>query len=238
MFKSRTGVSTLVISKTGQTSNQVRSALKTIGFSKMTACATHVSGLDRIKGRNFQLVMFDAQVTDMPVIDFVKQALELDPNSILIAVSSEPRIDDVFGLLRAGARGFVVIPFTIEGMENVLMRADEGPPFSDTVLQAPDRNAALVGVVLNNLYRLSVLMRQAREFQSAKKEVHRYKCAFGEAMELARLFCENGDEEALKEKIMDDCIARANTASSRLGRMRQKLQRERTKDQDGEEAME
>lgn len=227
VLKARTNVSTLVISRSGPASNQIRGALKSIGFMKLTACSTHVAGLDRIKGRNFQLVIFDAANTDMPAAEFVSQALGLDGTSVLIAVSSEPRIDDIFGLLRVGARGFVVAPFTIEILENVLSRADEGPPFSEVVLQAPDRNAALSAVVLNNLYRLSVLMRQAREFESAKKDIQRYRAALSESMELAVLFCEHGNETCLVERIVDDCIARANTASSRLGRMRQKLQRER-----------
>jgi hypothetical protein len=70
-------------------------------------------------------------------------------------------------------------------------------------------------------------MRQAREFESAKKEVNKYKRAFNESMELARLFCESGDEAKLLDKLIEDCLGRANSASSRLGRMRQKLAKDR-----------
>ncbi len=227
VLKARSNVAVMVISKSGQLSNQLRSTLKSIGFTKLTACSSHVAGIDRIKGRTYPLIVFEAQPTDMPTHDFVKQALELDPKSVLIAISNEPRIDDVFGLLRAGARGFVVSPFTIDALEMVIVRADEGPPMSDAILQAPDRNAALVAVVLNNLYRLTVLMRQSREFDSAKKDVGRYKCAFSESMELARMFCESGDEDVLRERVIEDCLSRANSASSRLGRTRQRLQKER-----------
>jgi len=227
VLKARSNVAVLVVTKSGQLSNQLRSTLKSVGFNKLTACASHVAGLDRVKARNFPLIVFDAQPTDMPTHDFVKQVIELDPKTVMIAVSAEPRIDDVFGLLRSGARGFVVSPFTIDALENVITRADEGPPMSESILQAPDRNAALVAVVLNNLYRLSVLMRQSREFDSARKDVNRYKCAFSESMELARLFCEAGDEEILRDRVIEDCLARANSASSRLGRTRQRLQKER-----------
>src|SRR5262249_46454053 len=113
LLKGRTSAATLVVSRAGPTSNQLRGALKAIGFMKLTACSSHVAGLDRIKGRNFPLVIFDAASTDMPTCDFITQALALDQTSILIAVSSEPRIDDIFSLLRAGARGFVVSPFTV-----------------------------------------------------------------------------------------------------------------------------
>ncbi len=225
----RQAIPVLVIAQNGTTSNQVRQALKTIGFSMISAAPTHVSGLDRIRGRDYGLVVFDASSTDMPALDFVTQAIGLDDSSFLIALSGEPRVDDVFGLLRAGARGFLALPFNVDTLEEIVMRATEGPPLSEAVLNAPDRNAALVGVVLNCVYKVSVLMRQSREFASAARELERQQYSLAESMDLARLFCEGGDD-ALLEKIVDGCIARANTASTRLGRTRKKLQKERKQD--------
>lgn len=230
----RNGIPVLVICANGTTSNQVRQALKTLGFAQISAAPTHVAGIDRIRSRDFPIVFFDARASDMPAIDFVEQALGLDENSVLVAVSSEPRVDDVFGLLRAGARSFLALPFTVDTMEGVVMNASEGPPLSDAVLSAPDRNAALVGVVLNNLYRVSVLMRQSREFPTAARELEKQQCLLAESMDMARLFCEGGDDQ-LMERIIDGCINRANTASTRLGRTRKKLQRERLKQVDGDE---
>ncbi len=226
-LKVRSQVSVLVIARNGNVSNQIRACLKNLGFSKLSAVGTHVGGLDRIKSRTFHLVIFDAAGTDMAAAEFVREAMTLDAKQVLIALSSQPQIDDVFGLLRAGARGYVVSPFTIDSLEVVISRADEGPPFSEAVLQAPDRNAALVGLILNNLYRLSVLMRQAREYPSAVKEARRYQNALAESVDIAKMFCVNGDEVALRDRIVEDCIGRANTAASRLGRTRQKLQRDR-----------
>ncbi len=226
--QNRSNASLLVVCNNGTTSNQIRQALKTLGFTKITAAATHVTGLDRIKGRNFPLVIFDGKETDMPTVDFVKQVLTMDENTTMIALSGEPRVDDVFGLLRNGARGFLALPFTVDSLEEVLGRAQDGPPLSDAVLNSPDRNAALVGVILNNLYRLSVLMRQAREFATAKRELERQSYSFAESVELAKLFCEGGDDNLL-EKIVEGCINRANTAATRLGRTRKKLKKEREK---------
>lgn len=224
----RSSVTVLVVSKNGNVSNQIRGALKNLGFAKLSAVPSHVQALDRIRSRSFNLIIFECAGSDMPALDFVKQCSDLDPSQLLIALSSSPRIDDVFGLLRAGARGFVVPPFTIGALEDVMKRADEGPPFSEAVLHASDRNAALSSVILNNLYRVATLLRQCREFDSARRELERHRSAFSEAVDMARMFCERGDEEMLRAKIMEDCIARANTAASRLGRARQRLQKERT----------
>lgn len=222
----RQQIPVLVIASNGTTSNQLRQALKTLGFSQVSAAPSHVVGLDRIRGRDFGMVLFEAIASDMPALDFVQQAVGLDASSFLIAVSGSPNVDDVFGLLRSGARGFLALPFTVDNMEEVIMRATEGPALSEAVLQAPDRNAALVGVVLNSLYKVSVLMRQSREFASAARELQRQQYSLSESMDLARLFCEGGDD-ALIEKIIEGCINRANVASTRLGRTRKKLQKER-----------
>ena len=217
----------LVISGGGQFNHQMTLALKTIGLGNLSTADSHVRALQRLKERQFRLVIFEAKSTDMSSMDFVVNAVRLEPEIVLIAASGQPQIDDVFGLLKAGARGYLSLPFSTQCVEDIIDRAMEGPPFSDSVLQAPDRNSALAGVVLNSLYRLTVLMRQAREFETAKNQVERMKYAFNESMELARLFCEGG-EEVFREKIMADCLDRSAAASSRLGRTRQRLKQKRT----------
>jgi DNA-binding NarL/FixJ family response regulator len=228
IFKSRTKISTLVVAKQGGYNYlQIRTALNSMGISHTTYAASHVNAMDRLRSKNFQLIVFEAHPIDMPTVDFVRQAVELDPNAILIAVSAQPRIDDVFTLLKLGARGFVIPPFTADSFEQIVIRAAEGPPFSQSVLDAPDRNTALVGVVLNNFYRLTVRMRQSRKFKTAAQEVEHYKYSFSESIELAKLFCEGGDEALLLQRIQEECAARSEIASSRLGRMRQKLAKQR-----------
>lgn len=216
----------LVVSNTGAVSMQMRQLLKAMGFAHIAVASTHIQGLDRAKTRNFTHVMFDAKPTDMPTVDFVQQMLAIEEQGILVAISDQPRIDDVFGLLRAGARGFLVPPFTVDNTEEVLIRATEGPALSEAVLNAPDRNGAFAAVILNNLYRVSVAMRQAREFETAARDATIYMYALRESIEMGLLFCQGGEAE-LRDKIAEGCINRAKDAATRLGRLRKKLKRER-----------
>ena len=227
--------SVLVVAQKAITSSQLRQSLKALGFTQISVVPSHVQALDRLKTRNFSHHLFDAKMTDMPPAEFVKQVMEMDTNSIMIAVSEEPRIDDVFGLLRAGARAFLVPPLTVDMIEQVIIQATDGPQLSEAVLHAPDRNAAFVAVILNNLYRLSVAMRQSREFKSAEREMKIYNYSFRESVEMAQLFCD-GDEENLREKIVEGCINRAKDASTRLGRLRKKLRKDRVEGEEEEEA--
>jgi PleD family two-component response regulator len=222
----RNSFSVLVVCARGDRSNQVRGALKTLGFTQISAAPSHVTGMDRFKSRPFTHIFFDALSTDMPALEFVKAVAEIDQNCTMIAISEEPKVDDVFGLLRAGAKHFLVTPFAVDSLEDVLISASEGPPLSDAVLNAPDRNTALAGVVLNALYRQTVLMRQAREFATAARELELQTQKLMQTIDMARIFCE-GSEENLLAEIVEACIQRANLAASRLGRTRKKLQSRR-----------
>ncbi len=226
MTYSRHVFSVIVACANGNVNNQLRQTLKSLGFAQISTAPSHVVGMERAKTRDFTHVFFDAGSTDMPSADFVRQMLELDDEMIMVAVSTEPRVDDVFGLLSAGARGFLVLPFAANAVEEVLVQASEGPPLSEAVLNAPDRNSALVGVVLNSLYRVSVLMRQAREFPSAARELERARQGLKQSVEMAKIFCDGGDE-ILIDQFVEACISRANTASTRLGRTRKRLKKQR-----------
>lgn len=230
----RTSAQIMVVSPQGSTSGQIRQALKSIGYANVTSAPSHVQALNKSRVRNFTHVLFEAKATDMPTFEFVSQMMELDENCAMIALSEQPRIDDVFGLLRQGAKGFIVPPFTVETLENVLHQSTEGPPLNEAVLSSPDRNAAFTSVVLNNLYRLTVAMRQAKEFPTAQREVKIYSYSLRESVELAQLFCEGGDKE-LREKFIEGCLNRAQDAATRLGRLRKKLKKERVFDEDGNE---
>ncbi|MDD2943498.1 MAG: hypothetical protein PHC51_11110 [bacterium] len=222
----RANLSVLVVHSNSMIMNQIRQSLKTLGFMKITSCPSHMAGLDRIKTRTFPVIFMEAKATDMPVIEFVCKVLEMDGESAMIAITAQPKIDDVFGFLKHGGKGFLVCPFTADIVEETLVRAKEGPPISEAVLSAPDRNTAFSGVILNNLYRNAVLMRQVREFPNLQKELARSFKQFSESCEMGKIFCEGG-ENFLREKIMETCIARANVASTRLGRTRKKLMKKR-----------
>lgn len=213
----------------------LRQSLVSLGFDSISGAQTHAQGLERIQTRTFPLIIFEAGATNIPTREFAIAARRLDEDSTLIALSGAPRIDDVFELLKVGARSFLVTPFTTETLEEVIGRAVLGPPFSDAILDAADRDAALAALILNNLYRLATAMRHHRDFASYSGHVSQYRSALLESTELAKLFSLGGDA-VLREKIVEACIVRAQTAATRLGRTRKRLQLKRVQQKPGEVA--
>lgn len=222
----RDNISILVITGNATTNDQLRTSLLSLGYTQISRANSHVQGLEKIKERNFDSILFDARSTDQVPLEFVQHALAWDNRCVLVALSLEPKIDDVFSLLSAGARGFVVIPFTTDVLDEAILHALDGPPLSDAILTAADRDSALVGMILNSLYRLTVVMRQAREFPSAAKEIPKFKQNLVESSKLAKLFSK-GSEDDLRAKIIEECLSRANRAATRLGRTRMKLKQAR-----------
>ncbi len=221
----------LVMCRQKEIGQQLQLALKSLGYGRVVSVSTHGQALERVNniahGKKFSFILFDAKDSDIKAHDFVQAVLHLEPDSVLIPTSHEPQIDDVFGLLREGARSFLVLPFNPETLEQVSESAQEGPPFSASVLRAADRNVALVGVVLHCLYRLAVSMRLARKNPGRNAEAEGLRLAFHEAVDLAKMFCMDGDRERLRATIIEECEKRANIASTRIGRTRRKLAKKR-----------
>ncbi len=202
--------------------------LNNLGFRKVSQANSYSQAIDKLQDRNFQIIIFDAKIQNNSSHSFVKEVLHWDDRVVLIPVSANPQIDDVFGLLGSGARGYIVTPFTADSLSAAVERALDEEPLNEVILQAPDRNAALVGLVLNSLYRFSVVARQSREFASAKHDLETFRKNFHENVNLAKLFCEGGEKTFL-DKLMEACLERSQNAASRLGRTRKRLKRSRQK---------
>lgn len=214
----------LVVCRDPEIGLKTRQALNYIGYGTVSTVNNHGQGIERMKTRNFELIVFDAQPSNVTPLDFVRQCKVLVSDATLLALSYNPSVEDVFALLREGARGFVVVPFTVDALEAAIERAIIGPPLSEVILEAADRNAALAGLVLNMLYRLTSRMRHCRQFPFALNLVERDKEQLNEAMQLALTFCEGGPM-GLRDKILEGCQQRAHQPSTRLGRTRQRLKK-------------
>ena len=131
-------------------------------------------------------------------------------------------MEDVFDLLILGAKGYLVKPFTIDTIEEAILHASKGEPLADAVLQAKDRNEALVAILMTSLDKTALLHRQAEQFETAKRELPRSINIFRRSADLAKTFAKGG-EEALIEAMERFCIERSKGPASRLGRLRKRL---------------
>ena len=227
----RNEATVLVIDPDPMTRSNFRTCLKSLGYGGISDVANHMAAFEKLEQRKFSHIVFDAKKTNMPPKDFLKKLLEMDNTVIAIPSSFEPNVDDVFEMLIMGARGFLVKPFTIDTVELAIVMASKGDPLPDAVLHAKDRNEALVAILMSSLDKTATILRQAYQFDTAKREIPRAFGSLKRSADLAKTFAKGGDE-GLIEAIENFCIERSKGPATRLGRLRKRLQSTRKVDED------
>ena len=218
----RQKASVLVVESDNQERHNFRTALKSLGYGAIGDAPNHAVGLERMAERKFTHIIFDAKKTNMPPNEFVTKVFEIDNSIIAMPGSVEPNVDDVFGLLILGAKGYIVKPFTVEALDNAIVQATKGEPMADAVLKARDRNEALVAIMMSSLDKAATILRQANQFETAKREIPRAIARLHRAAELAKMFAKDG-EEGLLLAMETFCIERSKGPASKLGRLRKRL---------------
>lgn len=163
----------------------------------------------------------------MPAQEFLHKVLEIDGALVAIPTSYDPTIDRVFELLQCGARGFLVKPFNQESLKEAVVLGTKGDPIPNEILNAPNRNQALASLALTALDYLAIVMRQAREYETAQMELSRTKQQFERAVQMGRLFAAQGDEE-LMLAYAERALLVSEQSASRLGRTRQRRHKKGT----------
>lgn len=217
----------LIIEADPMERNNLRTAIKSLGYGGVSDVPNHAMALEKLQQRHFTHIIFDAKKTNMPPRDFLAAALEGGQELVCIPSSYEPNVDDVFDLLIMGARGYLCKPFTIDTVEQAIVMATKGEPIADAVLHAKDRNEALVAIMMGSLDKAATILRQSYQFETAKREVPKAFTSFKRAADLAKTFAKGGDE-GLIEAIEKFCIDRSKGPATRLGRLRKRLQSNRT----------
>ena len=222
--------SVLVVEPEPTERNLLRVTLKGLGFTTIAESPNHLASLEKFDGRKFSHIIFDAKKGNYPIKDWFQQVLEIAPDIVAIPTSAHPNIDDVFELLLQGARGYLVKPFTRDSLDIAVAMATKGEPIPDVVKQARDRNEALVAIMMSSLDRLATVHRQARQFETALRELPRAQAALQRASDLALTFAKGG-EDGLIHALEAFCVEKSRGPATRLGRLRKRLSTVRVSDE-------
>jgi len=225
----RGAASILIVESDSNDRNNMRIAIKSLGYGNFTDAPNHASAIEKLQERKVTHIIFEAKKTNMPPREFLQRVFELDPKIVAIPSSYEPNVDDVFDLLVIGARGYVCKPITSDTLEAALVMASKGEPIAEAVLQAKDRNEALVALMMSSLDKTATILRQASQFETAKREIPRALGMLKRSADLAKTFCKGG-EPGLIEAIEKFCLERSKGPATKLGRLRQRLRTGRGKD--------
>ncbi len=230
----RTNATILVVESDANDRNNMKVALKSLGYGNVTDAPNHAIALEKMQERRVTHLIFEAKKTNMPSKEFLEKALHLDPTMVSLPTSFEPNVDDVFDLLVIGARGYISKPFTTDTLEAGLIQATKGESLSDAVLHAKDRNEALVALTMSSLDKFATVLRQAAQFETAKREIPMALARFKRSANIAQTFAKGGPD-GLFEALEKFCLERSKGPASKLGRLRKRLRNNSSSKSEGEE---
>lgn len=223
----RLNSSILVVEKDTEFREVIRTTLKELGYSQIVSVADHIRGLEKFQERKFTHVVFDARKTNMPVSDFLNQIMKIDPEIVAIPASYDPTIDDVFDLVVDGARGYLVKPFQKATLEEAIVLATKAPPLNPAIAKTKDRNRAFSIIVFGALDDLTTIIRQARRYETAKRELPLQIERFRRTAEMGRQF-KKGTLEDLLNAYIEYALEVASGPATKMGRRRANRKRRRT----------
>ncbi len=216
----------VVIGANKALTNPLRSALKNIGFKNVDIAGTLAEGYESARRSSVTHVLFSTSDDSMDPIEFVQEVVAANQKAILVVITDNPGMDNVFDLIKGGARGFLVPPASLESVEAVLIAATSGPPISQTILQADDRNDAFARLILDMLFRVAAARKELLKTGKGGQMYDRFYMGLQASTATAKMFCEGGFD-ALQEKIVENCIKRADVKKTRLSEVRKNLRRGR-----------
>jgi DNA-binding NtrC family response regulator len=226
----RSTSSILVVEPDPTDRNLLRTTLKGLGFAAISESPSHLASLDKFEGRKFTHIIFDARKGKYPLKEWFTQIMEIAPNIVAIPTSPNPSVDEVFELLLLGAKGYLVKPFTRDTVDLSVLMATKGEPIADCVKQARDRNEALVAIMMSSLDRLATVHRQAKQFETARRDLPRAQAALRRAQDLALTFAKGG-EPGFISALERFCVETSRGPATRLGRLRKRLSTTRAVDE-------
>jgi DNA-binding NarL/FixJ family response regulator len=206
----------------------LRQCLTGLGYGTISEVSEVENALEMLEEHSFTHVILEPHQSCISADNFIRLITELQPETTLITLLSQPTIHDVFHMLSSGAKGFLVKPYSIGSIDEAITTASVVEKIPEVILEAENPTEALTTLILSSLDKLAVIKRQARKFKTAEYELPRRNLALQRAIKLAHQFLEY-DDETFHELITDLCsqvsAPELQEGSRALARLRQNRQK-------------
>ena len=203
----------------------LKQCLLGLGYGSIAEVGEPTTALEKIEEHPYTHIVFEPLNSPIRVDNFIRIVSDLQPDTIILTLLSEPSVDDVFQMLAAGAKGFLVKPYSVSSIDEAIITASVVENIPDVILQADNHTEALTSLILVALDKLATIKRQARKFATAEHEIPKRRLALSRAIQLANQFLDC-DTETFHNIIIELCSERAipvdEETSKALLRLREK----------------
>lgn len=111
--------SALVVDDSAFMRKVLRGMLEKHGYKVVGEAADGAQAFEEYRKLRPTFATMDVNMPDVSGVEAVRNILEIDPNAIIVMVTSIGTKDKVMEALEAGARSYIVKPFTEENLVSV-----------------------------------------------------------------------------------------------------------------------
>jgi two-component system chemotaxis response regulator CheY len=113
----------LIIDDSDMIRSMLRVSLQSDGHTVMAEAATGVAGLEMAKIHQPDIIFLDIVLPDRNGIEMITEIKNVAPNAIVLMITSKKDGDSVRHSLEAGAKGYIIKPFTMSTVSKTLNTA-------------------------------------------------------------------------------------------------------------------
>lgn len=113
----------LIIDDNDMIRSMLRLSLTSEGYKVVAEAATGSSGIQMAQTHQPEIVFLDIVLPDRNGIEMLKEIKSVAPNAIVLMITSKNDGDSVRHSLEAGAKGYIIKPFTVSTVSKTLSNA-------------------------------------------------------------------------------------------------------------------
>ncbi len=113
----------LIIDDNDMIRSMLRLSLASEGYKVVAEAATGASGVQMAKTHQPQIVFLDIVLPDRNGIEMLSEIKAVAPDAIILMITSKNDGDSVRHSLEAGAKGYIIKPFTVSTVSKTLSNA-------------------------------------------------------------------------------------------------------------------
>lgn len=115
----------LVVDDDSSARDLLASTLRTIGYTEVSTVSDQAAAEQVLKRRKVAVVFLDIELSGANGLDVMRDLKKTAPDVAIVMVSAHSTVDNVKQAIKLGARGFVVKPYSIGKVKDVMARFDE-----------------------------------------------------------------------------------------------------------------
>lgn len=115
----------IIVEDSTMTTRTIKQMLEEIGHTVIATARTGIKAIEAVKKYKADIITMDITMPDMDGIEATKRILSMNPETIIIIITSHGQELMVYNAVEAGAKGYLLKPLKLDRLKMVISEVYE-----------------------------------------------------------------------------------------------------------------